>query len=124
MTLGQQLADDADPPDPLAGAAFASRDLRHLARESGYSDRQLRRRVLAATGHSPKRLMRIGRMQRLLLGGRRHTWARTAAEHGFFDEAHMVNDVRDLAGCTPHALAALMADPSKPAGAVRGSLEV
>jgi AraC-like DNA-binding protein len=107
----------------LARAAFASTDLRHLARESGYSERQLRRRVLTATGHSPKRLMRIGRMQRLLLHGRQHTWARTAAEHGFFDEAHMVNDIRDLAGCTPHVLSSLMADPSKPRTAERASLE-
>jgi AraC-like DNA-binding protein len=32
----------------------------------GYSERQLRRRVLAATGHGPKRLMRIARMQGVL----------------------------------------------------------
>ena len=28
----------------------------------------------------------------------------TAAEHGYYDEAHMANDVRELAGATPHAL--------------------
>jgi hypothetical protein len=56
------------------------------------------------TGHGPKRLMRIARMQRVLRAGRGESWARTAAEHGFADEAHMANDVRDLAGATPHAL--------------------
>jgi AraC-like DNA-binding protein len=79
-------------------------DVREIARERGYSERQLRRRVLAATGHSPKRLMRIARMQRLLLDGRGASWARSAVEHGYFDEAHMANDIRELVGATPHAL--------------------
>lgn len=54
--------------------------------------------------HDPKRLMRIARMQGVLRGGRGESWARTAAEHGYFDEAHMASDVGDLAGATPHAL--------------------
>ena len=98
------LAADAERPDPLAGAAYAARDVRELARDSGYSERQLRRRVAESTGHGPKRLMRIARMQRLLRDGRGESWARTAAEHGYFDEAHMAGDVRELAGATPHAL--------------------
>ena len=100
------LAAAAPPPDPLVRATIGARSLRKLARESGYSERQARRRVLAATGHGPKRLMRIARMQRTLLGGKHGTWARTAAEHGFADEAHMANDFRALAGATPHALLA------------------
>jgi len=99
-----RLAREAPPPDPLAAASSVSADVRTLAREVGYSERQLRRRVLAATGHSPKRMARIGRMQRLLKAGRGESWARTAAEHGFYDEAHMAADVRELAGATPHAL--------------------
>jgi AraC-like DNA-binding protein len=100
----RRLAADAERPDPLARAVYAARDLREVCRTSGYSERQVRRRVLAATGHSPKRLMRIGRMQRLLLSGRGESWARSAVDHGFYDEAHMANDVRALAGATPHAL--------------------
>ena len=100
----ERLALDAAPPDPLVRAVWASRDVRDVARESGYSARQLRRRVLAATGHSPKRLMRIARMQRLLLDGGGESWARAAVEHGYYDEAHMANDVRELVGATPHAL--------------------
>ena len=99
-----RLAADAERPDPLAAATWAASDLRGLARDSGYSERQLRRRVVAATGHGPKRLMRIARMQRVLRSGRGESWARTAADHGYFDEAHMANDVRELAGATPHAL--------------------
>jgi AraC-like DNA-binding protein len=75
-----------------------------VIRESGYSARQLRRRVLAATGHAPKRLMRIARMHDVLRSGRGESWARTAADHGYYDEAHMANDIRELAGATPHAL--------------------
>jgi AraC-like DNA-binding protein len=100
----RKLALDAERPDPLARATWSASDVRELARDSGYSERQLRRRVAEATGHGPKRLMRIARMQRVLREGRGESWARTAAEHGYFDEAHMASDVRELAGATPHAL--------------------
>jgi AraC-like DNA-binding protein len=98
------LAAAAAPPDPLAEAAMRASGAGALARASGYSPRHLRRRLLAATGLTPKRLGRIGRMQRALSAGRGESWARTAVEHGWYDEAHMANDVRDLAGRTPHAL--------------------
>jgi len=100
----EHLADDAPPPDPLAAAVWSGSDLRTIARAFGYGERQLRRRILHATGHAPKRLMRIARMQRLLLDGRGESWARSAVEHGYYDEAHMANDVSELAGATPHAL--------------------
>jgi hypothetical protein len=48
--------------------------------------------------------MRIARMQDVLRSGRGENWARTAAEHGYYDEAHMANDISELAGATPHAL--------------------
>ena len=48
--------------------------------------------------------MRIAGMQRLLLTGRGESWARSAVEHGYYDEPHMVNDVREPVGATPHAL--------------------
>jgi AraC-like DNA-binding protein len=99
-----RLAAGAERPDPLARVTYGARDLRALVTDSGYSERQLRRRVTAATGHGPKRLMRIARMQDVLRAGRGESWARTAADHGYYDEAHMANDVRELAGATPHAL--------------------
>lgn len=99
-----RMTREAPLPDPLARASAAAADVRALARESGYSERQLRRRVLAATGHTPKRMARIGRMQRLLKAGRGESWARSAVDHGFYDEAHMAADIRELAGATPHAL--------------------
>jgi hypothetical protein len=48
--------------------------------------------------------MRIARMQDVLRNGRGESWARTAAEYGYYDEAHMANDISALAGATPHAL--------------------
>ena len=79
-------------------------DVKRLARESGYSERHLRRRLVAATGHSPRKLARIGRMQALLAAGRGESWARTAVEFGYYDESHMINDVRALAGATPQMI--------------------
>jgi AraC-like DNA-binding protein len=100
----ERLAADAPAPDPLVRAVLGASDVRMVARDSRYSERQLRRRIRAATGHGPKRLIRIARMQRLLLAGRGESWARSAVDHGYYDEAHMVNDVRNLLGATPHAV--------------------
>jgi len=109
-------ARDAEPPDPLAAVAMAEPDVRMLARESGYSERHLRRRLVAATGHSPRKLARIGRMQALLAAGRGESWARTAGEVGYYDESHMINDIRALAGATPQALLAERAPAADPPG--------
>jgi AraC-like DNA-binding protein len=99
-------AAEADPPDPLAEAAMFQPDLKALARDTGYSERHLRRKVVTATGHSPRKLARIGRMQALLAAGRGESWARTAAEFGYYDESHMINDVKALTAATPQSLLA------------------
>lgn len=101
-----ELVRDAPLPDPLAAAALAQPDVRALARETGYSARHLHRRLVAATGHGPKRLARIGRMQAVLAAGRGESWARTAVEFGYHDESHMINDIRALANATPQAMLA------------------
>jgi hypothetical protein len=41
-----------------------------------------------------------GYVSRSLRHGRGESWARTAAEHGYYDEAHMANDISELAGST------------------------
>jgi AraC-like DNA-binding protein len=79
-------------------------DVRRLARDSGYSERHLRRRLQAATGHNPRRLARIARMQAVFAAGRGESWARTAVEAGYYDESHMINDIRALAGATPQVI--------------------
>ena len=95
---------NADRPDPIAEAAMYQSDVNTLSRDWGYSVRHLRRRLLAATGHSPRKLARIARMQALLATGRGESWAKTAAEFGYYDESHMINDIRALADATPQTL--------------------
>ena len=50
-------------------------------------------------------------MQRLLTAGRGESWSRQAATFGYYDEAHMINDVRALTGATPQTLLASRTDP-------------
>ena len=99
-----KLAAEARPPDPLIAAALRAPDMRALSRETGYSPRHLHRRIVAATGHGPKRLGRIARMQAVLAAGRGESWARTAVELGFHDESHMINDIQSLASATPQQM--------------------
>ena len=99
-----EMAVDAPEPDPVATLAMRAPTVRWLASETGYSERHLRRRLLAATGHGPTRLRRIARMQALLSAGRGRSWAQAAAELGYHDESHLINDVRSLAGATPSEL--------------------
>jgi AraC-like DNA-binding protein len=65
----------------------------------GLGERQLHRRSLAAFGYGPKVLARIRRLQRALALARDGTaFARTAAEAGYADQAHLAREVRALAG--------------------------
>ncbi|MFO0711019.1 MAG: AraC family transcriptional regulator [Sandaracinus sp.] len=76
-----------------------------LSRWTGFSDRQLRRRVAEASGYAPKALMRVLRLQRLLTLDR---LALAAAAHhaGYADQAHMSREVASLTGISPRALLA------------------
>jgi AraC-like DNA-binding protein len=86
------------PPPPCTNLTSSA------SRDSGYSEQHLRRRLVAATGHSPRKLARIGRMQAVLAAGRGESWARTAVDFGYYDESHMINDIRALAGATPQTI--------------------
>jgi AraC-like DNA-binding protein len=92
-----------------------------LAAETGWSARHLGAQFRAETGLSPKeaaRVIRFDRARRLLAGwqagtqasgqagtqastARPGTLADLAAECGFYDQAHLARDFRDLAGCPP-----------------------
>jgi AraC-like DNA-binding protein len=97
-----------------------------LASETGWSSRHLRSRFLTETGLTPKaacRVTRFHRARRLLQ--RRATacapldLAGLAARTGFYDQAHLAREFRDLAGCPPSAWLAAEgltgSDSSKPA---------
>jgi AraC-like DNA-binding protein len=84
-----------------------------LAAETGWSPRYLGEQFRAETGLSPKagaRVIRFDRARRRLLrqpaGGGRVGLARLAADCGYYDQAHLAREFRDLAGCPPSALLA------------------
>jgi AraC-like DNA-binding protein len=82
-----------------------------LAAETGWSERHLRGRFRDETGLTPKaaaRVIRFDRTRRLLVsqaasGRPRPALADMAAERGYYDQAHLAREFRDLAGCPPSA---------------------
>jgi AraC-like DNA-binding protein len=74
-----------------------------LGRGGDVSPRHLRRLCLETAGVSPKHLARILRFRKAAeaLGQGRVNWADHAAAHGYFDQAHMIRDFHEFAGCTP-----------------------
>jgi AraC-like DNA-binding protein len=106
---------DADEPDPIAAAAvrhlrpWQVAEVGSLTSELYISERQLRRRCLAAIGLAPKALHRMLRFQGFLAlaGQREHPSAELAllaAESGYADQSHLTRESMRLAGLTPHAL--------------------
>jgi AraC-like DNA-binding protein len=87
-------------------------DLAALARELGLSIRQLERRFLAAVGLSPKLFCRIQRFNNVfqVLGQPSCNWVETAVACGYYDQAHLIRDCKDLSGNTPATLLAKDAD--------------
>jgi AraC-like DNA-binding protein len=77
-----------------------------LAADLELSERQLRRAFDAVVGLSPKRFLRIVRFRRALHDARatKHPeWAAIAERQGYFDQAHLIADFRELTGTTPSA---------------------
>lgn len=82
------------------------RRVRDVGAELGLSPRTFTRRFRDYTGLTPKRFARIQRLQRMLASvepGAPVDWARLAAEHGYCDQAHLIDDFRELTGVTPGA---------------------
>ncbi len=79
-----------------------------LARALGVSQRQVQRLFARQVGLSPKALARVVRFQRVLGAIERGIpgdWAETALAAGYYDQAHLANDFREIAGETPAAYA-------------------
>lgn len=112
--LERELLDRIDPTvgvDPVV-AHVADRlaesggngSLDVLAAECGIGARQLQRRFRAGVGIGPKLFARITRVQRAIsmLDGRvQGRFAELAACCGYFDQAHLIRDFKQLAGITP-----------------------
>lgn len=74
------------------------------AQSAGLSQRQLERRMVAATGMSPKQFASIIRFRAVfdeLQADQPSAWLRAAVDSGFFDQAHMVRAFRRFAGQSP-----------------------
>ena len=81
--------------------------IEELARECGVSARQLRRLLVKWVGLPPKRLARVIRLQAFLQHAETSSEKKpteTALELGYFDQAHMSNEVARLAGASPEAI--------------------
>ena len=82
-------------------------DVRSLARDLGYSDKHVTRIFREHVGVGPKRFARIVRFGRLMDASRARpevSWAELALAFGYYDQSHLVREVRDLAGMTPTEL--------------------
>ena len=111
--LGRAI--EADDPDPIAAEAvryllpWQVREVTSLTDALYISERQLRRRCVAAIGLAPKALHRMMRFQGFLAlaGQREHPSAELAilaAEAGYADQSHLTRESMRLAGLTPRAL--------------------
>lgn len=112
-----RLATRGGCPDPapeirqawrrLIGTAGTAR-VGRIAHEVGWSDRHLAHRFRATVGLSPKetaRVMRFDRarrrLQRQAAEGDVAPLADLAAATGYYDQAHLAREFRELAGCPP-----------------------
>lgn len=98
-----------DAPNPLVAHAVRALNgpvqpsVAQLARALGLTRQHLAREFRAHVGISPKELGKVARMQRAVacIQRGRTTLAAAAANAGYFDEAHMDRDFRELVGATP-----------------------
>ena len=75
-----------------------------IADEIGLGRRHMSQLVRAELGLTPKtaaRIVRFAQARRCLRTGPTGSLAETAVTCGYFDQAHLTNDWRQLAGCTP-----------------------
>ncbi len=106
----------AAPIDPLVMAAGRlllrePRPIADVARRMCVSPRHLTRTFRHAVGLTPKMFARISRFQRVaavLDDGPGEVLAGVALACGYYDQSHLVRDVRAFAGGTPVALRAAL----------------
>jgi len=102
---------NAPPPDPTVGRAAAlvrgaagRKRMDALTSDLNVSARRLERQFLTHVGMSPKLFSRLVRFDRVVRDlGRRGAvpWSQFALAHGYSDQAHFINEFREIAGVTP-----------------------
>ena len=80
-----------------------------LADAASLGPRQFRRICLERTGLSPKHLARVLRFRQAAkyAGEQRRDWADVALECGYYDQAHLINEFKELAGVSPAQFSSL-----------------
>jgi AraC-like DNA-binding protein len=95
-------------PLALAQLAYPDATVREVAARVNLSWRRLIEVFTAEVGMTPKRLQRVLRFQRASEIARKSPttdWARVAQLCGYFDQSHLIHDVRELTGLSPVQLA-------------------
>ncbi|MBX3252320.1 MAG: AraC family transcriptional regulator [Myxococcales bacterium] len=121
-SLERTLASRVELPSEPTSASLARRAARMLEVEDvrvdsvaarlGVTSRHLRRAFAENIGVTPKEFARSARLQRaLLLSSKSTSWLRIALEAGYYDQAHLIADFRDLVGLTPIAFAKRASEP-------------
>lgn len=75
-----------------------------LAEQTGYTRKHLAHQFKEEAGLTIKEYQKINRLQRVLksVSAREDVhWARVACEHGFYDQSHLIRDVKRYTGYTP-----------------------
>lgn len=110
-TLVTNRLSRARPANPAVAWAYAkiqqsagAVEMRALAQDLGYSPTHLITLFRDQIGFPPKLVARITRFERLirhLKTAPRANWADLAAEFGYYDQAHLIRDMRQFSGMTP-----------------------
>jgi AraC-like DNA-binding protein len=94
----------------LTGPDGAPPVVRRVAEEVGWSERHLLAVFRREVGLSPKAAVRVARFHRarrqLFRTAATSSLAEVAAWAGYYDQAHLARDFRELAGCSPSRLLA------------------
>jgi AraC-like DNA-binding protein len=82
-----------------------------VAQQLGVTARHLRRAFVETVGVGPKEFARGVRLQRAIRESARSSdWGVIARDAGYYDQAHLIADFRDLVGLTPGAYRRIRAD--------------
>ncbi len=89
------------------GALLFERGEVHVERvadQLGVTARHLRRAFIQNVGVGPKEFARAARLQRAVrIASTSKDWGRVALDAGYYDQAHLIADFRQLIGLTPGA---------------------
>jgi AraC-like DNA-binding protein len=91
------------------GQTGGTRSISEVEEAVGVGGRRLERHFREALGITPKLFSRVVRFRRtlaLMRRDQRPSWSRLAVEAGYYDQAHLIREVRVLSGATPAELAA------------------